>query len=279
VDVRRIDDPAEFLRRAETLLLEDEGRHNLILGLAGTIARHPELYASFHLWTVEDGATVVGAALRTPPHRLVLAKPRSSAAIAALVEAIDDDLPGLVGITPDVDEFASLWASKRGARIAKRRAQGVYALEHVTSGITAPGAPRAAEEGDRDLLTAWWRAFDVEALGQSRSAEQIARAVDHGLHADDAGIVLWEDGGRPVSLAGYGGPTPSGIRIGPVYTPPEHRSRGYASALVAALSAEHLAAGRRFCFLYTDLANPVANRIYERIGYVRICESAELDFG
>ena len=36
--------------------------------------------------------------------------------------------------------------------------------------------------------------------------------------------------------------------------------------------------GRRFCFLYTDLANPTSNAIYERIGYVRICDSAEIAF-
>ena len=101
--------------------------------------------------------------------------------------------------------------------------------------------------------------------------------VEYRLTTPGRGFRLWDDGG-PVSLAGFGGGTPNGIRIGPVYTPPELRGRGYASALVAALSAELLAAGRRFCFLYTDLANPTSNRIYERIGYRRVCESAEIAF-
>jgi predicted GNAT family acetyltransferase len=91
-----------------------------------------------------------------------------------------------------------------------------------------------------------------------------------------AGVVLWDDG-ETVSLAGFGSPTPNGIRIGPVYTSPEHRRRGYASSLVAELS-EQLLGERRFCFLYTDLANPTANRIYEQIGYKRVCESAEIVF-
>ena len=95
---------------------------------------------------------------------------------------------------------------------------------------------------------------------------------------------LWEDGGEPVSLAGWGGPTPNGIRIGPVYTPPELRGRGYATALTAELSQRLLdgrlfEGGRRFCFLYTDLANPTSNAIYERIGYRRVAESAEIVFG
>jgi predicted GNAT family acetyltransferase len=119
--------------------------------------------------------------------------------------------------------------------------------------------------------------------------------------------VLWEDGGEPVSLAGWGGPTPNGIRVGPVYTPPELRGRGYGTAVTAETSRRLLdgrlsvagsaggqaagarpanraagggAGGRRsFCFLYTDLANPTSNAIYERIGYRRIAESAEIAFG
>jgi predicted GNAT family acetyltransferase len=105
----------------------------------------------------------------------------------------------------------------------------------------------------------------------------VVRGVEHRLSSPRAGLVLWDDDG-PASLAGFGGHTPNGIRIGPVYTPPERRGRGYASALVAELSAELLSQGRRFCFLYTDLADPTANRIYERIGYERVCESAEIAF-
>src|SRR5581483_201888 len=78
---------------------------------------------------------------------------------------------------------------------------------------------------------------------------------------------VWEVDGEVVSMCGYGGPTPNGIRIGPVYTPPEHRGHGYASALTAEVSQHQLDAGRTFCFLYTDATNPTSNAIYERIGY------------
>jgi predicted GNAT family acetyltransferase len=79
-------------------------------------------------------------------------------------------------------------------------------------------------------------------------------------------------------MTGYGGPTPGGIRIGPVYTPPEHRRRGYATILVAELSRWLLGRGHRACFLYTDLANPTSNSIYGKIGYRRVCDSAEVWF-
>lgn len=90
--------------------------------------------------------------------------------------------------------------------------------------------------------------------------------------------MLWEHDKQAVSLAGWGGQTPAGVRIGPVYTPPRHRRWGYGGAVTAAVSAERLAAGRQFCFLYTDLANPTSNRIYLNIGYEPVCDSLDYAF-
>jgi predicted GNAT family acetyltransferase len=73
-------------------------------------------------------------------------------------------------------------------------------------------------------------------------------------------------------MVGAGGETPNGIRIGPVYTPPQRRSRGYATSLTAAASADQLGRGRRFVFLFTDLANPTSNKIYQAIGYRPVCD-------
>ena len=89
---------------------------------------------------------------------------------------------------------------------------------------------------------------------------------------------LWIADGKPVAWAGVGGRTPNGIRIGPVYTPPEERGHGYASAVVAAASQAQLDEGRTFCFLFTDLANPTSNRIYQAIGYEPIGDFDEYHF-
>jgi len=129
------------------------------------------------------------------------------------------------------------------------------------------------------LLLEWMVAFGEEVLEENDPGRAEARdAVEYRLGAEEGGFELWEDGGEVVSLSGWGGPTPNGIRIGPVYTPPERRGRGYATALVAELSQALLDRGRRFCFLYTDLANPTSNAIYERIGYGKIAESAMVAF-
>jgi GNAT superfamily N-acetyltransferase len=274
--VRRLDDPVEFLDAAGPLLLEDEARHSLLIGIAGTLRDHPSYYPDFGLWLAEDGSTVVGVALRTPPHNLVLARPRSKAGLAALASGIVDDLPGVVGALPEVDTFASAWSAKSDRRMRKVRGQGIFQLDRVIPVTDVPGRIRDAGASDRALLLDWWKAFSAEALGEDAVRDPPERAIDHRLATDDAGLVLWDDDG-PVSFAAFGNPTPNGIRIGPVYTPPVNRRRGYASALSAALS-ERLLEGRGFCFLFTDLANPTSNKIYEQIGYRRVCEAAEIAF-
>ena len=273
----RVDDAAEFLRRAEALLLADEARHNLLLGVAGTLRDHPGHYPEQRLWLILDGARVVGAAVQTPPHNLILARPAEEAALGVLAAAIDEELPGVVGAVPEVELFGAAWERASGAHAELRVAQGIYALEKLISPEPVAGRARAAIEEDRPVLVEWLRAFAREALGQEEIDERLERVLDSRLTHADAGFVLWDDGG-PVSLAGFGGTTPNGTRIGPVYTPHEHRGRGYGSAVTAAVSAARLAAGRRFCFLYTDLSNPTSNKIYVALGYRRICDSLELAF-
>ena len=278
MNVARFDDPAAFLEAA-AVLLADEGRHNLMLGIARTAQHSPDLYPEYHAWLVTDDGQPVAAATRTPPYNLLLARPSSDAALALLVDAVEDDLPGVVGAQPEVQQFANAWAERANTTTTVQVAQGIYALEHVQPVRDAPGHMRRQAAGDTELLVDWLQSFEAEALHSVGNGEDRARRiVEYRLTAERAGLMVWESDGEVVSVAGFGGETPNGIRIGPVYTPPDLRGRGYATALVAQLSSQLLAEGRRFCFLYTDLANPTSNAIYERIGYVRLCESAEIAF-
>jgi uncharacterized protein len=281
VEVRRIEDPAEFLAAAGPLLLEDEARHNLILGLAGTLRDRPGYYDAFHLWIVEDDGEVVAAAVQTPPHNLVLATPVDENALVALAEALASDsvdLPGVVAATPEAGLFAAAWESRRGTTRRLRRAQRIYRLSEVRPVEDVPGRPRIARPEDRSLLVDWTEAFAEELLGDVPSpVTEAERVVDGRLGGEHSGFLLWEDE-EPVSMAGWGSPTPNGIRIGPVYTPRDRRRRGYGSAVTAAASAAQLASGPRFCFLYTDLANPTSNKIYMDIGYEPVCDSVDYAF-
>jgi predicted GNAT family acetyltransferase len=280
-----IDDPAEFVREAGPLLLADEARHNLILGLAGSI--RDGFYEQHRLWLVRDGGRPVAAALQTPPFNLILARPESDDALEALADAVaDEELPGVVGAVPEADRFAELWCERTCSTPRHAMGQGVYELDKVVASPEASGTWRVAEKSDRELIVRWIEAFGNEVFhegGPGNDRDQLEQMIDRRFSQTTSGFLLWDDGGDAVSLAGWGGSTPNGIRVGPVYTPPELRGRGYATALTAELSQRlldgHLfEGGRRFCFLYTDLANPTSNAIYERIGYRRIAESAEIVF-
>jgi hypothetical protein len=109
-------------------------------------------------------------------------------------------------------------------------------------------------------------AFDVEAFGHEAGRRDVTALADELIDAPHRTGWMWEDG-EPASVCCTTGTTPNGIRVGAVYTPPERRRHGYASAMVAAVSQAELDAGRRYCFLFTDLANPTSNRIYRAIGY------------
>jgi predicted GNAT family acetyltransferase len=269
VEVERHRDVQDFLERVRDFLASREAEHNLILGLAGRLRRNPLLYGSEpYLASVSAHGRVVAAALRTPPHNLILSEVDDERAVDALVgdvRAAFDVLPGVLGPSRAAERFVRRWEAVTGSRARLAMAQRIYRAESVTPphGIGGSMRPYAAE--DRECALEWLDAFGAEAV-RTPVVESAAAILDHRLGDPEGGIVLWDDG-NPVSLAGYGGPTPNGIRIGPVYTPPELRRRGYATALVAELTQALLDGGRRFCFLFTDLANPTSNTIYQRVGY------------
>jgi len=218
----------------------------------------------------------------TPPHHLVLAVPAAPEVLSLLVEGIIRervDLPGVVGAIPEAEKFAARYTDAVGGRIASRQEQGIYALSRVEPVPSPSGSPRLAVPADHDLLFEWYQTFHVEVgLGGPWNEDRTRRNLHRRIEGESgSGVWLWDDHG-PVSLSGFGGPTGNGIRIGPVYTPPESRGRGYATALVAAQSAHLLTRGHQFCFLYTDMANPTSNAIYRRIGYRLACTSAQIAF-
>jgi hypothetical protein len=270
------DSVEQFLARSRSLLLADEARHNLILGICSTLVTAPSVYPVFHLWTVEGDGECVAAAVMTPPFNLALARPAVPAAIEALTEYLWDRgvvAPGVTGALPEVDELATAWEAASGRSAQVRQRQGIYRVRRPRPPRSPGGRLRPAGAEDREVLVDWMRAF-IDEAGAGRVEPR--EFVDARLEGP-GGLVVWEHD-RPVSFAGYGNETPNGIRIGPVFTPEALRRNGYASALVAALSERLLAEGRDYCFLYTDLANSTSNRIYVDVGYELVAESVDYTF-
>jgi uncharacterized protein len=267
--VRRCGDVEEYLVHAGEFLVAREAEHNLILGLCGRLRRERRPYGNDpYLAVAEEGDRVVAAVLRTPPHNLVLSEVDDAQAIEPLTESVRlafEALPGVLGPTKPAARFVGAWEAGTGVHGRRVLAQRIYRAETVLVPRGVPGGMRPYADADRPLVLSWLDAFVAEALPEA-PPEPAADLLERRLREPEGGLALWEDG-EPVSFASFGGSTPNGIRVGPVYTPPERRRRGYASALVAELTRELLARGRRFCFLFTDLANPTSNTIYQEIGY------------
>jgi hypothetical protein len=271
-------DAQGFLSQAGEFLGAREAEHNLILGLTSRLEREPLLYGEPPYFAVaEDEGRVVGAAMRTPPHNLIVSEIDEDAAVGLFVEDagdVFDALPGVIGPKARVAQFANAWRAATGATPRLEITQRIFAADHVDEPRPTTGAMRDYEPADhRELAIRWMDEFVAEAMPEDAAhPESSAEFVDRREEDPEAGLVVWEDE-RSVSMAGFGGRTPNGIRVGPVYTPPELRGRGYASAVTAALTQRLLDSGRRFCFLYTDLANPTSNSIYQRIGYRAVADS------
>jgi uncharacterized protein len=267
-------DASAFLEAAAPVLDVDEARHNLIYGICSTLVGTPHAYPEAHLWTVVDDEPMAAAVL-TPPFNIVIAQPRSDEALRFLARRLHGRVepPGVTGGLPEVDTFAGAW----GAPHRLRMTQGIYAARDVEL-PDVRGSARMATLDDRVIVIEWLRAFQAEALPADAPHLDLEQMYERRVQSETAGFFLWEDEDGPVSLCGCGGRTPHGIRIGPVYTPPGLRGRGYGSAVTAHVTKKQLDSGLDYCFLYTDLSNPTSNKIYMDIGYERVCDSAEYAF-
>ena len=282
LQVIRLEDPHAFREATQAYLMQDEVRHNLILGLTATLIDQPEIYPEFQLWTVEEGGVVVGAGLRTPPYHLTMSEPATDGVVEALVEHLktaNEPVSGIVAGQPAADEFAARYGEAFGVGVKGRMDQAIHALTAVEDVPVPSGAARKSTPDELELLLDWFRAFHAEAADQGGFSEESVRKSLHRRLLAEGGdpLRLWCDP-EPVCLTGYRMVTDGAARVGPVYTPPEARRRGYATALVAGLTRELMDRGLRYCLLYTDLANPTSNAIYHRIGYRVVCDSAMIAF-
>ncbi len=270
--VTRYPTAGEFLAATEPFLLAREVVNNLILGIARDLAVDASsLRTGPYFAAVVDGEGACLAGFQTLPGRVAITGSRTRDAIALLARDVDAACPqvdAIIGPDPDVEEFARSLAARRGLRAEVRMRQRIHELRQVASlsGLPA-GELRLARAADAPLLERWLGGFQEE-IGEP---DDVSRSVARRVAAEE--LFLWDHEG-PRSMAGWSGRTPNGVRVNAVYSPPELRGRGYATATVAALSRRLLEAGHRFCCLYTDLANSTSNAIYYRIGYRPVSDSS-----
>lgn len=228
-------DISEFSDRTQAYLLQHEAEHNLLLGITHTLLHYPKLYPNRpYLTSVEAEGDIIAVAIRTPPHKLVLSKVKDLAALTLIVEDLYSNhkkLPGVSGLVPEAQAFAQTWQTLVGQPYQLTMQMRIHQLTAVQPVVTTNGSFRPAIPADRCLLLRWFKAFVDEAL--ESFPEDAEQSVDHALRKQS--LYVWEDS-VPVAFACGSRAMPSAGRIGPVYTPPEYRRQGYATACVAALS-------------------------------------------
>jgi hypothetical protein len=284
--VNRFEDANQFYERVKDYLLSHEALHILLLRICNTLIHHPQRYdCQPYLATVEMDGNLVSVAMRTPPRRLLLSKvekfaaveaicaERSSEAIAQDLHSHQEQLPGVSGLATEAFAFAQAWQSVTNQSYKLDKQLRIHQLDKVQPISRSGGYLRLGTEDEYLLLLDWYKAFAIEAFGSLQGDEE--RSLEHYLSQKT--LYIWQD---EVSVSMVCGKvsTPNGGWIGPVYTPKNYRRKGYATSCVAALSQTLLDQGCRYCFLFTDSANPTSNHIYKTIGYQRVADWNDYSF-
>ncbi|HET9721208.1 MAG TPA: GNAT family N-acetyltransferase [Solirubrobacteraceae bacterium] len=267
-------DPEEFAQHAWAYLEAALERNVLATAFhasrtLGTFGPDPPLYAYY---VDPAGHRLTAAALRTPPWPLLASgfeDPDLAAELVGQWTELDPAVPGVSAEPATARAISTAWSRRTGGFAHCQFVEAMHALERVIPPERpAPGRLRAAGSEDRELLIRWDREFAIETrIGTGEHAERMVDART----AEDRQVV-WEDEGVPVTTVGFNTEIAGTVRVGPVYTPPDLRGRGYATSAVAATSQMLLDRGARRCMLFTDLTNPISNHIYARVGYVRFAD-------
>ncbi len=270
----------EFLDIAGDKLLSDEARHGLAFGIAERVMIDISAYGEDIPWFViiEESGQILGTAVCTPPNSPILSYffgdiEEVSSCMVKAVHELDPALPGVIGTNDIVVPFAEQWCWKYRAKIVRKIAHRLYRLTELIEPEFARGFLRKAVPGDDDLVIQWVTCFYREALGETLNESQ-RKLYRSRISSGD--VYLWDNKG-PVSMAVSSRPTRRGISIGGVFTPPLKRNYGYATSCVAALCKE-LLSKYDFCLLYADLANPVSNSIYMKMGFKEYCDQTNYYF-
>ena len=286
-------DPQTFLDTAHAHLAADP----VVTTVVATVtSRYADLRAAGEppptgwpeWWAVvrDTEGAVAGLAMRaarTPPHPLFVLPMADDAAraLARQLHARGESVGGLNGSLPSAEVCAAELARLQGDRVEVAQHTRLFELTELVAPVGVPGRLRVATMDDLDLAVDWVGRFmhdaDVQAgrdpAAHGREAiepDDLARRIEGGTYW------FWLDAaGERVHLTGANPPAFGVARIGPVYTPPEHRRQGYAAAAVAEVSQHFLDAGARVC-LYTDQANPTSNGVYQALGYVAVVDQVNL---
>ncbi|MCG9127124.1 hypothetical protein JT359_05925 [Candidatus Poribacteria bacterium] len=282
-DIKYTDDPEVLLNETKEYLNSDPLRNNLILTILDSTLK---IQNNARYWYVKNNTNVVGVFVQPSIDSRGIISTIPTEAVRFLADTLSDGgivLPGIVGEVSTVAVFAGEWADKNKTSAHPFLALRLYELQHLHNLKNTNGNIRAATIEDSELLNRWLYDLAVERgeYQETTDSEILHARKTHiseniEMNIEEKNLWVWVNP-EPVSMA-FQTPILSGvIRVEKVYTPPEHRQNGYATACVGKISQQIYDEGYH-CILYSDLENPVSNSIYRRIGYNPIAEIIQYRF-
>lgn len=279
------EDIYEFYDLAFPFLLKREVENGLLLSILNYLRGNIHRYGKEMplLLALMEGDEIKLIVLRTPPHNLIISHTDDMISIKVLIKELlkrKEELPGVLSFKEAAVKFAKLWCEKKSLKLQVLRNERIYKLEEVSKDTLGNKKFTVATKVYQSLVLKWASEMLTEALIEI-SEEELERNrnnIKKELEEGKSRIYLLFDNNEPVSMARKSGKTLNGAGINLVYTPPPLRRKGYATECVAKLSKLFLEEGNDYCFLFTDLANPISNSIYQKIGYRVVIDVDEIKF-
>lgn len=271
--MRQVDfesNPRQFFARHGAWLKTHQVEHNVILSICQLAERQiarGETPAFRAAVLRHDGETQL-IAVQAPPHNLILSRGNADdvSFMVGLMAEAKQPFPAIVGPSDMAGAFAEEWTRQTGHKTVEYMDQIIYALKTVHFPPPVEGVFRLAHADETQMLADWAMAFAKDTLPHAEQPDEKKALEKTAARIEQGSLAVWDVNGKAVSQAGVSG-TDSVARVKLVYTPPEYRGKGYASAVVAQLSQQLLTQGRGLCCLYANARNPVSNAIYRKIGY------------
>ncbi|MHA1914654.1 MAG: GNAT family N-acetyltransferase [Promethearchaeota archaeon] len=272
-----------YFEVAYPFLVKRELENGLFLTILSNLKNHANYYGQEPpiLTAITENNEIKLISFRTPPYNQLLSFSLDLRTVDILIDALielDAKLPGVLGPKTVAERFVKLWAEKQNLSFRVVMNERLYKLEKVSKETLGERKFRLGNKTDEELILQWGKEFMLEALPE-RDLEMVEESIKRLRNAIyDNRIFLLFDKEKPVSMARKAGKTPHGNAVNGVYTPPSLRRKGYATECVAKLSKHLLDEGNNYCFLFTDLSNPISNSIYQKIGYYPITDVDEYRF-
>lgn len=121
------------------------------------------------------------------------------------------------------------------------------------------------KDAPKNIIIEWMQAYDIEALGAEMSDNLLTQAESKYQQMLKQGAWILKKDDIPVSICGFNARVEQTCQLGPVWTPPEHRNKGYAKYCVGHALLQEQERGYHTFILFTN--NPAAEKVYITLGF------------